>query len=113
MTREFIILPEFERNWTDQGLGDKELIELQKYLLLHPHAGDMMEGTGGLRKLRFALPNRGKSGSVRVLYVDFLSYSKIYLITVFGKNEKENLTKEEKNEIKIIISQLKSKLRKW
>lgn len=44
-----------------------------------------MEGTGGIRKVRFSLENRGKSGCVRVCYTDFADYEVIYLITAFEK----------------------------
>ena len=52
----------------------------------------MMVGTGGLRKLRFAFKGKGKSGSARVCYVDFAAFEKDYLIQVFSKDEKPNLT---------------------
>ena len=61
-----------------------------------------MKGTGGLRKIRWA-KNRGKSGGVRTLYIDYSKEERIYLITVFGKKEKDNLTHEEKNNIRIFI----------
>lgn len=55
-----------------------------------------MEGTGGIRKVRFPLRNQGKSGSIRVCYTDFAEYEVTYLITAFEKKEQENLTTEEK-----------------
>ena len=67
-----------------------------------------MEGTGGIRKVRFALPYRGKSGSVRVCYVDFGEYEIIYLITVFSKDKQSNLTQKEKNILKNLVKQLKT-----
>ncbi|MCM1479900.1 MAG: type II toxin-antitoxin system RelE/ParE family toxin, partial [Muribaculaceae bacterium] len=59
------------------------------------------------RKIRFAFENRGKSGSARVAYVDFAVDKEIYLIAVYAKNEKTNLTKEERNNIKKLIENLK------
>ena len=56
-------------------------------LLKDPVSGPIMEGTGGIRKVRFPLQNRGKSGSVRVCYTDFAEYEVIYLITAFQKKE--------------------------
>jgi hypothetical protein len=112
MTREFVILPEFQRKWEEIGFGDSDLSELEYQLCLNPELGDMMRGTGGLRKVRFALEGRGKSGSVRVAYVDFSSYKKIYLITAFTKSEKDNLTATERNMIKLMIEQLKRELRR-
>ena len=70
-----------------------------------------MQGTGKLRKMRFAFENAGKSGSVRVCYVDFEKYDLIYFITVFAKNEKENLTKAERNQVKCVIEQIEENLK--
>ena len=69
-----------------------------------------MQGTGGVRKMRFAFEDRGKSGSARVIYVDFEVYDKIYLITAYPKNEKDNLTKEERNELRQLMDILKKQL---
>lgn len=70
-----------------------------------------MQGTGGLRKVRFAFENRGKSGSIRVVYVDFAVYEKIFLITAYPKNEKDNLSKAERNDIKKLIEALGNSLK--
>lgn len=88
----------------------KNLIKLQTELLADPKVGDVMRGTGGVRKMRFAFEHRGKSGGVRVIYVDFEVYEKIYLLTAYTKNEKDNLTKDEQNEIKKLISILEQQL---
>lgn len=103
MTREFIILPEFDRQWKAMGLTDTDLKRLQEQLLLNPKDGTVIQGTGGLRKTRFAFQGKGKSGSVRVAYIDFEVYERIYLITAYPKSEKDNLTGEERNEIKKMI----------
>ena len=81
-------------------------------LLKNPESGKIMEGTGGIRKVRFPLENRGKSGSVRVCYTDFAEYEVIYLITAFEKKEQENLTMEEKNAIKKLVKALKEEVAK-
>jgi hypothetical protein len=106
MTREFVMLPEFDRQWQRIGLGDDELRRLQEALLDNPKAGVVMRGTGGLRKFRVAFEGRGKSGSGRVAYVDFTVQETIYLITVYPKNEKDNLSKNERNEIAKLITKL-------
>ena len=71
-----------------------------------------MEGTGGIRKVRFPLENRGKSGSVRVCYTDFEEYEVIYLITAFTKADQENLTKDEKKVLKKLVKALKDEAAK-
>jgi hypothetical protein len=81
-------------------------------ILNKPGAGIIMSGTGGLRKIRFAFENRGKSGSVRVCYVDFMKQETVYLITVFSKKEQENLTRTQKNEIKKVIEYLVTEIDK-
>lgn len=92
------------------GLNDDDLARLQRELLEDPKVGPVMQGTGGVRKMRFAFEDRGKSGSARVIYVDFEVYDKIYLITAYPKNEKDNLTKEERNELRQLMDILKKQL---
>ena len=112
MTREFVYMQTFEKQWTGAKLNDEQLRELEVYLCENPEAGDMIQGTGGLRKLRWALPGRGKSGSIRTLYVDFAHFEQIYMISCFKKSEKKNLSHPEKTQIKSVIEQIKANLRK-
>jgi hypothetical protein len=107
MIRTFIEIPLFTRRWKEIGLGEDDLLELQMMLLKDPESGPVMEGTGGIRKVRFAYENKGKSGSVRVCYTDFAEYEVTYLITAFAKNEQENLTEKEKNVLKKLVKSLK------
>lgn len=93
------------------GLTDDDLKRLQFELLDNPQKGDVIQGTGGLRKIRFAFENRGKSGSSRVVYVDFAVYEKIFLITAYPKNEKDNLSHAERNNIKKMIEALEQSLK--
>ena len=108
MKREFIETPSFTKKWFALGFTDDDLSELQEFLIKNPEAGDMMIGTGGLKKIRYAFKGRGKSGSARVCYVDFASFEKNYLIQLFTKDEKPNLTDAEKNAIKKVIGILKT-----
>jgi hypothetical protein len=111
MTREFVILPEFDKQWRIMGFTDKELKSLQESLTLDPAKGALMRGTGGLRKVRVAFENQGKSGSARVCYVDFTTYGRIYLITAYSKSEKDNLSNEERNAIKNLITTLEGTMK--
>ena len=110
--RTFIEVPLFTKRWKEIGLSDEDLLALQIMLLKNPESGPVMEGTGGIRKVRFALENRGKSGSVRVCYTDFAEYEVTYLITAFTKNEQTNLSDEEKNVLKKLVKALKEKTAK-
>lgn len=112
IARTFIQTTEFTKQWKNLGFDDEDLRQLELLILQHPDIGPVMEGTGGLRKMRFAYEGRGKSGSVRVCYVDFICLETVYLITDFPKNEKENLSKAERNEIKKRLSILLEELKK-
>lgn len=112
MIRTFIEIPLFTKRWKEIGLGEDELRALQIMLLKNPESGPVMEGTGGIRKVRFPLENRGKSGSVRVCYTDFAEYEVTYLITAFEKKSQENLTNEKKNVLKKLVKSLKEETAK-
>lgn len=106
MKREFIYFEIFDKNWRNLDLTDKDLIELENTINNNPDIGKLIQGTGGLRKLRFALPNKGKSGSVRILYIDFISYEKTIFMNVYAKNEKDTISKKEKQMYKTLIDEL-------
>ena len=112
MIRTFIEVPLFTRRWEEIGLDDNDLLALQIMLLKDPESGPIIEGTGGIRKVRFALKNRGKRGCVRVCYTDFEEFEVTYLITAFTKKEQENLTQEEKNVLKKLVKSLKEEAAK-
>ena len=114
MKRTFIEVPLFSKRWSEIGLTDKDLVQLQIMLLKDPESGPVIEGTGGIRKVRFPLENKGKSGSVRVCYTDFEEYEVTYLITAFKKKDQENLTDEEKNALRKLVKSLREAERnKW
>lgn len=110
MQGTFLILPESDQNRNAMRFPDEDLRRLENEILKDPSAGAVMQGTGGLRKLRFALDNRGKSGSARVCYVDIVLRETIFLITAYPKSEKENLSKAERNNIRTIIEHLEQTL---
>lgn len=108
--RMFVQATTFVRAWKSLGFVDEDLRRLELMLLKNPKIGDVITGTGRLRKVRFAFPNRGKSGSVRVCYVDFEEKEILYLFAVFAKNEQENLSQAECNALKKQIEILESNL---
>lgn len=110
MTRMFIQTNEFVKKWEELGLTDDDMRRLEYTIMKNPKVGPVIPGTGKLRKMRFAYENRGKSGSTRVCYVDFLVYDTIYLITVYAKKEKETLSKTDCNGIKKLIASLETEL---
>jgi len=110
MTRTFIETTLFTKQWKDLGFDEEDLRLLQNQILENPKIGDVIPGTGRLRKMRFAFEKRGKSGSSRVCYVDFALYETVYLMTAYQKSDKENLTKKERNDIKKIIDLIEKEL---
>lgn len=86
-------------------LGDEVYRSLQKFLAQHPEAGDVIPGTGGFRKLRWADPRRskGKRGGLRVIYYYFPTESQIWLMSLYGKDEVADLSPAEKRILKVAI----------
>ena len=91
-------LPEFLKRALSL-LSEEEKASIINYLAFHPQAGDLMQGTGGIRKLRWSAQGKGKSGGVRVVYYYHNGTMPLFLLTVFGKGEKANLSKSERNEL--------------
>lgn len=103
MTRLFVELPSFRAEWKAMDLTEDDLTRLQEELLENPTVGKILQGTGGVRKMRFSFEHSGKSGGVRVIYVDFEIREKLYLLTAYPKSEKDNLTKAERNDLKKLV----------
>lgn len=85
---------------------DDELKNLQVELIAHPEKGDVIKDTGGLRKVRMAVGNKGKSGGVRVLYV-LTHIDNIFLVLAYPKSVKDSLTNEEKATLRKLVQLLK------
>lgn len=81
--------------------------ELERSLVANPEEGDPIQDTGGLRKIRLRSISRGKSGGFRVCYLDVKKKEKLFFLIIYGKNEKENLSKEETKTLKSIVDRLK------
>ena len=99
--------PEYIRR-AEKLLADDERRDVLNYLATHPKSGDLMEGTGGIRKLRWSRGSRGKSGGVRVIYCFYDETMPLYLLTLFAKNERANLSKAERNELAELVDLLVS-----
>lgn len=72
----------------------------------HPERGVVIPGTGGIRKIRFGIAGRGKSGGVRIIYFFYNERMPIYLLTVFAKNEKSDLSRKEQQSLSKLTKQL-------
>ena len=98
-------LPEFIRI-AAALLTDAERHDLIRYLAENPRAGVLIEGTGGVRKLRWGVAGRGKRGGVRVIYYVHNDSIPLYLLTMFAKNDRANLTRAERNELAALVDLL-------
>jgi len=90
MQFEFIESPVFARYLPDY-LADDEYAALQDFLCAYPDAGDMIRGSGGVRKLRWGRPGSGRSGGVRVCYYVRNRSGKILMLVIYAKSAKDSI----------------------
>ncbi|MDB5356294.1 MAG: hypothetical protein JWN24_2747 [Phycisphaerales bacterium] len=104
----FVHAAGFSKDWKALRLTDEDLSALESAIAKQPDIGPVMKGTSGLRKMRFAPPSlhRGKSGSMRVGYVAFEDLETVYLVLIFPKNAKDNLSAEEREYFRKLIPAL-------
>jgi hypothetical protein len=99
-------LPEFIRQAEHVGLSDGEREDIIDNLAAHPELGDEIAGTGGMRKLRVAAPGKGKSGGYRVITFFSGAEMPVFLVTVYAKSQKRNITEKEKHIMKTLSALL-------
>lgn len=100
---ELIETPIFTRQVEDQ-LSAEEYRRLQLHLLEHPDGGVIIPGSGGLRKLRWRLPGRGKRGGARVIYYWSLQVARLYLLFLYPKNVRSDLTRAQLRTLRGLVS---------
>ncbi len=98
-------LPEYIKR-ANKILSQDERDGLLYYLSSNPKAGNLIQGTSGVRKLRWSSKGKGKSGGSRAIYFYYNETIPLFLLTVFGKNEKTNLSKSERNELAKLVKEL-------
>ena len=97
---------EFRRT-AERLLTKDEIDKLIEYVARHPMSGDLIEGTGGIRKMRWAVEGRGKRGGVRVIYFFHDFRFLVLLLSIFAKNVKADLSAQERNLLKRHVETLK------
>lgn len=103
---------EYLKDAKQAGLSDEERAAIVAYLAKNPEAGDEIRGTGGARKVRFAGKGKGKSGGYRVITFFSGTDIPVFLLNVFAKNERVDLTQAERNEFKETLGELAAAYRK-
>ena len=96
-------VPEYIRQ-AEKLMSAAERQDILNYLAAHPKSCDLIEGTGGIRKLRWGRDGRGKSGGVRVIYYYHSELMPLYLLTLFAKNEQDNLSKAQRNNLAKLVN---------
>jgi hypothetical protein len=94
----------------DAGMSGEEMTAAVDLVADNPEAGDVMQGTGGVRKVRLAGRGKGKSGGYRIVYYFGGGGIPVFLLTVFGKGERANLTQGERNALRALTATLKESL---
>ena len=89
----------------DKELTNEEYRALQNELIANPRAGAVIQGTGGIRKLRFACQGKGKSGGIRVIYFYQVSRDRILFLTLYAKGKIEDLRVDQKKRLKAYVEQ--------
>lgn len=105
MLNTIVELPEFIKK-VEKELSKEQKDELLYFLASNPKAGNLIQGSGGIRKLRWSSKGKGKSGGSRVIYFYYNENMPLFLLTIFSKNEKINLTKSERNELFKLVKEL-------
>jgi hypothetical protein len=93
-------------------MTDEQRSEIVEMLARDPECGEIMQGTGGVRKVRVPLAGRGKSGGARVIYYFHSDRLPVFVLTVFAKNEMANLTPAQRNATAAVVRAIKQKLEK-
>jgi hypothetical protein len=99
-------LKTFETAARQAGMTEDEIEELEQYLAANPEAGDQIVGTGGCRKLRWARPGMGKRGGYRTITFYSGDDLPVFLVTVFSKGERADLTSKERSALKAMTKTL-------
>lgn len=91
---------------TRKLMSDDERALLVDYLAYNPMAGDLIPGTGGVRKLRWALEGRGKRGGARVVYFHYDAGMPLFALTAYAKNERADLSQQDRNDFRQLTALL-------
>ncbi len=89
-------------------LSDEQYRQLQNFIMINPIVGDVIKGTGGLRKLRWRFKSKGKRGGIRVIYLFLDKKQHCHFLTIYSKNTISDLTTKEKRLLKQLTEGIKN-----
>jgi hypothetical protein len=101
----------FERQAKDAGIGEDEMIAIASWLAENPLAGDMIQGTGGARKVRFAREGKGKSGGFRTIHYYGGEDVPLFLLALIDKGARSSLSMSERNELGRLLPRIRTAYR--
>ena len=101
----FIETPIFRESWEDLGQDDDDLSALQTVLMINPDAGDLIQHSRGLRKIRVGAKGKGKRGGARVIYYWHKGDGQIFLLLAYPKNERDDLTHQQIAVLRNLVDQ--------
>lgn len=107
-----LLTPTFQKQADRAGLTDDEILELATVIAADPLAGDIMVGTGGARKLRHTGRGHGKGGSYRTIHYFGGDDIPIFLLAIYGKGQKDNLSQKERNALAAILPRIAEQFRR-
>jgi hypothetical protein len=96
----------YQRSAIASGVSKQERLDISNYVSANPSAGEIMKGTGGARKIRFAGRGKGKRGGYRVITYYAADDVPVFLLDLFAKGDVVNLTKAERNEVRGVLASL-------
>ncbi|WP_442583820.1 type II toxin-antitoxin system RelE/ParE family toxin [Mesorhizobium sp. ASY16-5R] len=107
-----LLTPTFQKQADRAGLADDEIVEIAAAIAADPLAGDVMVGTGGARKMRHAGRGHGKSGGYRTIHYFGGDDVPVFLLAIYGKGQKDNLSQKERNALATILPQIADQYRR-
>lgn len=108
---EIIETPAYLAAAARAGMTEEDRAAVVDFIAGNPQAGDLIKGSGGVRKVRIAKPGGGKSGGWRVLTAYISDTVAVLLVTAYGKNQRGNVSKAEVNEMAELMKELKAEAR--
>jgi hypothetical protein len=101
-----VLTPTFQKQADRAGLSEEEIFDIASLIAADPKGGDLMAGTGGARKLRHSGRGFGKSGGYRTIHYFGGDDVPVFLLAVYGKGDKANLTKQERNQLAALLPEI-------